>query len=198
MSWWQDVRYSVRILAKHRSFSIVAVVTLALAIGASTALFSVIDAALLHPIPYPHPEQLVELSVDEIGSGPSRTLGPSLAEAREWWSASGAFSQVCVSRTGRRAVVDTGEIERAVTSEFTEGCLPMYGVTPIRGRGIALADTSADAPAVVLLGYGYWRSRFGGAEDVIGRTIRLPDGAATIIGVLPAGFERKTALVKAL
>ena len=198
MSWGQDVRYSARILAKHRGFSAVAILTLAIAIGASTALFSVIDAALLHPIPYPHPEQLVDLSVEEIGNGPARTLGPSLAEAREWWASSGAFSHVCVSRTGRRAVVDTGEIERAVTSEFTEGCLPMYGVTPIRGRGITLADTAAEAPAVVLLGYRYWQSRFGGAEDVLGRTIRLPDGPATIVGVLPAGFERKTALVKAL
>jgi putative ABC transport system permease protein len=198
MSVWQDLRYSIRILAKHRGFSLVAILTLALAIGASTALFSVIDAALLHPIPYPHPEQLVELSVEEIGDGPVRTLGPSLAEARVWWASSGAFSQVCVSRTGRRAVVDTGEIERATTSEFSEGCLPMYGVTPIRGRGITVADTAADAPTVVLLAYGYWQSRFGGAEDVLGRTIRLPDGPATIVGVLPTGFERKTALVKAL
>jgi predicted permease len=198
MSVWQDVRYSLRVLAKQRGFSMVAILTLAIAIGASTALFSVIDAALLRPIPYPHPEELVELSVEEIGDGPVRTLGPSLAEAREWWASAGAFSQVCVSRSGRRAVVDTGEIERAMTSEFTEGCLPMYGVAPIRGRGITAADTAADAPAVVLLGYGYWQSRFGGTEDAVGRTIRLPDGPATIIGVLPAGFERKTALVKAL
>jgi putative ABC transport system permease protein len=195
---WQDVRYSLRILAKHRSFSLVAIATLAIAIGASTALFSVIDSALLRPIPYPHPEQLVTLRVEETSEGQVGLYGPSLAEARDWWTTSGAFSQVCVSRSSRPAVVDTGEIERVLTSEFTEGCLPMYGVTPIRGRGIVVGDTTGDAPAVVLLGYGYWRSRFGAAEDAVGRTIQLPDGPATIVGVLPAGFERKTAMVKAL
>lgn len=196
MSLWQDVRYSARILAKHRGFSIAAIGTLAIAIGASTALFSVIDAALLHPLPYPHPEELVQLSVEEIGGGATRVLSPSVAETRAW-GASGAFSSVCVSR-GRRVVVDLGEPERLVASEFSEGCLPMYGVTPIRGRGIEFADTRADAPPVVLLGYGIWQSRFGGAQDVIGRPIRLDDGPATIVGVLPDTFGRNTALVRAL
>jgi putative ABC transport system permease protein len=195
----QDVRYSWRMLAAHRGFSAVAILTLALGIGASTALFSVIDAAILHPLPYDHPEQLVHLLVEERVKGEVSAYSPSLTEARGWQHERGALAHVCVSRSSRPPIlVDTGEFERVAYMDLTEGCLDMYGAAPVIGRDITIEDTRIGAPRVVLLGYRYWQTRFGGSRDAIGRDLRLPDGLATIVGVVPARFGRDTGLFRAL
>jgi len=197
MSFWQDVRYSLRLLMRQRGFAAVALLTLGLGIGASTALFSVIDAAVIRTLPYPDPEQLVALTVEVQRGKESARMGPSREEARQWRS-NAAVSDVCVWKSWTPVLVDTGEFERVAYRDLSEGCLEMYGAGPMLGRSFVLDDTIAGAPAVVILGHAYWQRRFAGSPDAIGRAIRLPDGPATIIGVAPPWFGRGTALFRAL
>jgi putative ABC transport system permease protein len=192
----QDARYGMRLLLKHRAFSVVAILTLAMGFGVSTALFSVIDAALLRPLPYPHPEELVEVRVRTTRNGKSSSYAPSMADIRAWRESGRVLSHVGAGRvTGfRRPIVDTGDPERLVVGEVSEDFLEVYGVKPLLGRGIQIEDTREGAPLVALLGHGYWQSRFGGSRDVIGRVIRIAGVPGTIVGVLPAGFYRETAV----
>jgi len=192
----QDVRYGVRLLLKHRAFSLVAILTLAMGIGVSTALFSVIDAALLRPLPYPHPEELVDVLVRETSNGKSSRYAPSMDDIRAWRGSGRIFTHVGAGRvTGfLPRVVEAGQAERLVVGEVSEDFLEIYGVKPLLGRGIQIEDVREGAPLVALLGHSYWQSRFGGTPHAIGRVIRIAGVPATIVGVLPAGFYRETAV----
>ncbi len=196
----QDVRYAVRQLLRQPGTSIVQALTLALGIGASTAIFSVVDAAMLRPLPYPSPEQLVVVDV-EITPPDGRPYRPtpSMADMRLWQQADAVFSAVAGSgQAFRGRIVDGPELARIEVSQFTEAYLSMHGVTPLLGRDFTREDTEFDAPAVALLGYGYWQSRYAGRRDVIGETMRLNDGVATIVGVLPASFDAGIPLARPL
>lgn len=194
----QDVRYAFRLWRRQPGFAIAAIVTLASGIGISTALFSVIDAALLRPLPYPHPEQLVSVTVEEKdSSGEIRRTGASLNDARDWRDGSHAISAAGIMRAmPMPMVVDAGAgPERVNVSEIAEGCLELYQMAPLLGHGLTRTDLSAGAPHVALLGYRYWQSHFAGRRDVLGRVVRFADeGPATVIGVLPADFYPRTAL----
>ena len=196
----QDIRYGIRQLIRQRGSSIVAVLTLALGIGGSTAIFSVIDAAILGPLPYPHPEQLVNINVEVIrpDGRPGRPT-PSLDDMRLWQSADEVFSSVAGwGRAFGGRIVDGPEPERIAVLRFTEDYLSMHGVAPFLGRDFTREDTQVGAPLVALLGYGYWQSRYGGRTDVIGESIRLDDGVATVVGVVPAAFRADTPLFRPL
>jgi predicted permease len=192
----QDTRYGVRLLLTHRGFSVVAILTLAVGIGASTALFSVIDAALLRPLPYAHPEQLVDIMVRKAQHGESRRYDPSIADVRAWRGHWPVLAHVGAGRlTGfLPLIVDAGAPERLTVGEASEDFLEVYGVTPLLGRGIRIEDTREGAPLVALLGHAYWQTRFGGSPDVLGRVIRIAGMPATIVGVLPPGFYRETSV----
>ena len=193
---FQDLRYGARQLHRQRGSSLVAIVTLALGIGVSTAIFSVIDATMLRPLPYPEPDQLVSVGVEEQRAGGQwGRPTASMADMRAWQEATDVVSQVAGWGSAFRGrIADGPEPERIRVAHFTEDYLPMHGVNPILGRNFARADTEYGAPAVALLGYGYWQSRFGGRTNVIGETIRLEDSVATIIGVLPQWFNAATPL----
>ena len=202
----QDVRYGVRLLLVHRAFALIAILTLAVGIGASTALFSVIESALLRPLPYPHPEELVSLQVRETHNGKSFAVAPSVPDIRAWRESGRIFTHVGTGRVSGflPRVVDAGVPERLVVGDVSEDFLEAYGITPLIGRGIQSEDLRAGAPPVALLGHAYWQSHFGGSADVLGRAIQVapavgagPDAtkvSATIVGVLPAGFYRDTAV----
>jgi putative ABC transport system permease protein len=196
----QDIRYGIRQLLRQRGSSIVAVLTLALGIGASTAIFSVVDAAMLRPLPYPDPEQLVDVHV-EIAQrdGQVFTPSPSMADVRLWQQADEVFSKVAGwGSEFRGRIVDGPEPERVQVSRFTEDYLSIRGVTPLVGRDFTFEDTQVGAPSVALLGYGYWQNRYAGRREVIGETLRLDDGVVTIIGVLPASFNADVPLARPL
>lgn len=196
----QDVRYGVRQLVRERSSSLVAVLTLALGIGASTAIFSVVDAAILRPLPYPDPEQLVDVQV-EIAQrdGQVSIPSPSMADVRLWQQAGDVFSKVAGwGSEFRGRIVDGPEPERVRVSRFTEDHLSIHGVTPLVGRDFAFEDTQPGAAPVALLGYGYWQSRYAGRREVVGETLRLDDGVVTIVGVLPASFDADIPLARPL
>jgi predicted permease len=195
----QDLRYSLRLLRKHPSFAVVAILTLAFGIGVSTALFSVIDAALLSPLPYPHPEQLVKVVIAEQRGAASSVQSPSLTDARDLRAGSRLVTAIGVARLGLSVVVDAGAgPERVAVNELSEGLLELYGSTPFLGRPIVKDDVAIGAPPVVVLGYGYWLSHFGGDRNVINQTVRFEDGPATIVGVLPAGFFQKASMWRPL
>ena len=195
-----DIRYGLRQFARQRGSSIVAVLTLALGIGVSTAIFSIIDATMLRPLPYDHPEQLVAVWVEELlPNGKTWSPSASMADLRFWQAADDVFRSVAGSGSAYSGrITDGPEPERIRVRHFTEDYLPMHGVTLALGRGFRRDDVAANAPIVALLGYGYWQTRFGGRADVLGEAIRLDDQVATIVGVLPSWFERTTQLVTPL
>jgi len=192
----QDVKYSVRQMAHQPSFALLAGLTLALGIGVSTALFSVIDAALLRPLPYPHPEELVTIDVEETSGGKPSRYVPSMSDIRTWRGLTAILSHVGAGRVSGFVplIVETGNPQRLVVGEASEDFLETYGLSPVLGRGFHLDDMSPGAPAVVLLGHAFWQTEFGGDRNVLGREVRLQDRPATIVGVLPAGFYQKTAV----
>jgi putative ABC transport system permease protein len=196
----QDIRFAVRLLLKQPYFSLVALLTMALGMGVSAALFSVIDAALLRPLPYPNPSELVTADVRERYSGREpATYAPSLQDVRAWRELGTVFSHIGSGRVGgfTPLIVDAGAPERLTVGSASEDFLETYGVAPLLGRGITAEDTREGAPPVALLGHGYWRSRLGTDPNVVGRTLRIDDVPATIIGVLPAGFYRETSVWRA-
>jgi predicted permease len=190
----RDAQYAVRSLGRTPGFTAVAVLTLALGIGLTTALFSVIDSALVRPLPYPDPEQLVEIEVEvPERAGGSNRYAPSLDDVRQWRGA-GVLSHVGAGDVdGRALVVDSGIPERVRVGDPTEDFLETYGINPLLGRNIGKDDTRQGAPAVAVLGHSYWASRFSGT-NVLGRDIRIENQPATIIGVLPPGFYPGTAV----
>lgn len=200
----QDARFAIRLLRKQPGFTAIAVLTLALSIGVSTALFSVIDAALLHPLPFPHPEQLAEAYVATPSSGGrlSKTY-PSVSDARAWRSSAVITASAVVRDNPSKTMIDAGGgPERVIVNEISDGYLNVCGVRPILGRDIAERDVAVGVPSVVLLGYDYWLSRFNANPDVIGRSVRFsekrswagPEGVATIVGVLPKGFYLRVSM----
>ncbi len=175
----------------------IAIVTLALAIGASTALFSVIDAAILRPLPYPDLEQLVSLSVrnrEENGQFISG-LSPSFDDLDAWRTSSHVFQFIGQAREGgARLMVEAGEAERLTVGLASADFLETLGVRPVLGRDFAEDDTRGPAAAVALIGHAFWQRRFAGESSVLGRTIRVDGDTLTIVGVLPQEFYAETAV----
>src|SRR5688572_4454058 len=160
----QDVSYALRMLRKQPAFTLTVVVTLGLGIGASTSLFCVIDAAVLRPLPYSDPERLVTVHV-RLGRGAAEEptpVSPSLDDGRLWREHSRTLRAVGSMRQMVPVVVDAGGgPERVQMGHLDDATLRMFGVVPVVGRDFGAADVRLGTGMVVLLGYGYWQSRFG-------------------------------------
>jgi predicted permease len=184
----QDVRYALRTLRKAPGFTTVAVLTLALGIGANTAMFSVVNAVILKPLAYPHPEQLRFLSTrfERQGVEQSSVSVPEyfeLAEMNRSFSVVGAFT---IGEVNLAALDRPRRVTRAtVNAELLE----TLAVQPERGRWFRRDETRASGPAVVILSHELWRSTFGGREDVLGRTIEIDGLTREVVGIMPAGFD---------
>jgi putative ABC transport system permease protein len=185
---WQDLRYGVRMLLKKPGFSLIAVFTLALGIGANTAIFSVVDGILLKPLPYPQPEELVAVGFTAQGLG-NMYIGISRSSYFIFREQSSSFQDIGFYNFTSVNVTGPGEPERASALRVTDGMLPILGVRPLLGRSFTRADDSPDSTDTVILTYGYWSRKFGGDPSVIERTIELDGKLHTIIGVLPEGFR---------
>ncbi|PYV18889.1 MAG: multidrug ABC transporter substrate-binding protein, partial [Acidobacteria bacterium] len=185
---FRDLRYGIRMLAKNPGFTIVAVVTLALGIGANTAIFSVVDGILLKPLPYPHPEDLVAvwhtapgLNIKDLDASPSTYF--------IYREQSRTFEDIGLYQGDSDSVTGLAEPERVSTVDVTDGLLSVLGASPIIGRLFTRADDAPDSPDTVLLTYGYWQRKFGGDRSVIGRTLNVEGKPRQIIGVLPKDFR---------
>lgn len=184
-----DLRSGTRLLRTQPGFSTVAVLTLAVGIGLSTALFTVIHAAVLRPLPFPNPEELVIVDVTAYRQGESQTTAPSLADVRDWRAVPGLFAAIAVEADKTPMVVDAGEPSRLTVRPVSEDYFEIFGIAPVVGRSLSRTDVGQNAPSVVMLGHAYWQSQFGGDAAALGGTIRIDNEPATIIGVVPAGFH---------
>jgi putative ABC transport system permease protein len=182
----QDVRYGFRMLQRSPSFTAVAVLTLALGIGANTAIFSAVNALLLNPYPFPEPSRIVWLDARHV-SGKNSSTG--YRDFLDWHDQSAVFEEMAiVPWTGAYTLTGQGEPQRIVGGETTVGFLRVLGIQPVVGRWFTADEDKPGAPRVAVLSYATWQRRFGGRADVLGRAIVLNGEPFTIIGVLPSRF----------
>ena len=179
-----DLRYAFRQLAKSPGFTAVAVLTLALGIGANTAIFSVVNSALLQPLPYSHPEQLVD--VMETGSEGRPNGSVSGGAFKDWREHSSKFARLAVCEDIRRNLTRVGTPERITGLQASADYLPALGIAPMIGRDFATSETTAGGNnQVILLTHQFWKSHYSGKASVIGRQVSLDQIPYTVIGVLP-------------
>jgi putative ABC transport system permease protein len=183
----RDVRYGVRVLAKSPGFAAVAILTMALGIGATTAIFSLVDATLLHPLSYPHPEQLVRLEDDLPGVG-AQDAGISIPEWKDL-KRSGIFQYVVLESFGSVNLTGSSHPSRIQFEPVTPGYFALLGVKPELGRTFNPEDPTPGFTLDVVISDGLWKRAFGGDPKILGRSLRLDNDLYRVIGVMPAGFH---------
>lgn len=183
----QDLRYALRLLAKNPGFAAVAVLTLALGIGANTALFSVVNGVLLNPLPYPHPEQLVTLRESKPNFATGSISYPNFLD---WQKDNRTFASMALIR-GNRSFILTGlgEAEQVDGVFVSTGFFEQLSVNPVLGRAFAPGEDRIGAAPTVMISGGFWKRKFGSAQDVLGKSLTLDGKDYTIIGVIPATFD---------
>ncbi len=181
----QDLKYGVRMLLKHPLVMVIAVVTLALGIGANTAIFSVVDAVLLNPLPYKQPDRLVALWENVPGHGRWRTAP---ANFFDWKKQNTVFEDVAAFSASTLTLTGIGEPEQLVGCRVSSGYFAVVGVDPILGRAFLPEEYERGKGQVVILGYNFWQRRFGGDKNLINRSITLDGASYTVVGVMPAGI----------
>jgi putative ABC transport system permease protein len=187
-----DIRTAVRALALRPGFTLIALGTLALGIGANAAIFSVVDAALLRPLPFAHADRLVlpwEFSADMQRRLGFDRLPASPADTVDYTERNRTFDELATIRADRIILTGTGEPERVGGVRVSRNFLSTLGVQPVHGRDFSESDVQAGPGRTVLIGYGLWQRRFGGAADVLGRSIVVNGVPATVVGVMPAWFR---------
>jgi cell division protein FtsX len=188
-----DLKFAFRQLLKNPGFTAVAVLTLALGIGANTAIFSVVNAVLLKPLPYPDPGQLVQLRKQaRSGNRDAMIGGGNLIGGVEFVAfktQSRSLSRIAAYAGGDMNLTGLDQAERVACGEATSDFFPLLGIRPLLGRNFTKEEDTPNGPPAAILGHGIWQSRFGGDRGVIGRTITLNKRSYTIIGVLPADFQ---------
>jgi putative ABC transport system permease protein len=186
---WQDLRFGARMLLKQPGFTLIAVITLALGIGAVTALFSVVDSVLLRPLPYRDAERLVKVfEVDPKIRMNRRRI--SLADFYEWKNQSGSFEEMAVMVNISRRVTDVSAPEVIEGNKVSANFFSFLGSHAAMGRVFLPEDEKPDAELVVVLSHQYWATRFGSAPNVIGQKIKLDDKPHVIVGVLREDFRQ--------
>jgi predicted permease len=185
----QDVRYAMRTLRKSPGFTLVAVAMLALGIGANTAIFSLVSAVLLRPLPFPEPDRLMLLWDDfSARGGPPRTE-PTAADYVAWKEQSRSFADMAAFTTDTYNLTGTGDPDKLAGIRTTANLFGVLGRQPLMGRTLSPSDEQPDASPVVVINERLWRSHFGADPGLVGRTIDLNGLAHTVVGVVPADFQ---------
>ncbi|HSV64018.1 MAG TPA: ABC transporter permease [Chthoniobacterales bacterium] len=184
-----DLRYAFRQLIKAPSFSLTAIIALALGIGATTAMFAVIYAFLLRPLPYAKPDQLVMLQSRGVTTG--NDLGVNYLDFVDWQKQNRSFSDLAFFNLRWNGNVDSpeGMTETLKTTFTTANLFSLLGVQPMLGRDLTRADDEPKAAKVILISERLWKKSFGSDPNIIGRDIRLDGTPRTVVGVMPAGFR---------
>jgi putative ABC transport system permease protein len=183
----QDIRYAARMLRKSPGFAFVAIATMALGIGATTAIFSLVDATLLHPLPYPHPEQLVRIEDDLPGAG-ATDAGISIPEFHDL-QRSGIFQYVVLEIFGSANLTGTSQPSRMQYAGVTPAYFAMLGVKPELGQTFDPKDQTPGFTLDVVISDGLWKRAFGSDPHVVGRSLRGDNDLYRVIGVMPPGFH---------
>jgi len=184
----QDLRYSIRMLAKSPGFTTVAVLTLALAIGANTALFSIVNGVLLNPLPYPRPNELVTLHESKPNFNTGSISYPNFLD---WQKENHTLSSMAVSRSYSFSLTGLGQAEQIQGQFVTSDFFSILGVKPLMGRNFVSADDQVGAAPVLLISAGFWKRKLSGAADVVGKSLTLDGREYTIAGVIPTDFALK-------
>ncbi|MBV9924261.1 MAG: ABC transporter permease [Acidobacteria bacterium] len=185
---WQDVRFGLRVLAKRPGFSLVALAVLALGVGANTAIFSVVNAVLLRPLPYPGAERVIAFE----GVNPSKGIKESnlsAPDAVDWRSQARSFEALAIYTPGSANLSGGGEPERVAGAYVEPDFFRVLGVGAARGRAILPEDDKPGSAPVVVLSHALWVRRFGADPAAVGRTIDLGGRQREVVGVMPAGFD---------
>jgi predicted permease len=184
-SLWQDVRFGIRSLVKSPGFAFMAVLTLAIGIGANTAIFTVLNAVLLRPLPFPEPRQLMIVSENSPQFNDMSVAYPNFID---WRAQNTSFAQIALFRSDDYTLTDSRGPEHVDAREVSAGFFSLLGVTPVLGREFRAEEDQPGAAPVVILSYGLWQGRFGGDRNVLGRSVHLNDSNYTVVGVLPKDF----------
>ncbi len=183
---WQDSRYALRMLFKSPGFAAIAVLTLALGIGANTALFTVVNGVLLNPLAYPQPGRLVAV----YGATPGSDHGPiTYLNFLDWQRETNTLSSMAMYRNQDYNFTGAGEAERLSGYMISSDFFSTLGVNPALGRTFRPEEDQPGAGPVVLLGGGFWKRRFGSSPDILGKSLTLNGASYTIVGVIPPDFS---------
>ena len=183
---WQDLRYAGRMLGKNPGFAAAAIFTLALGVGATTAIFSVVYGVLLRPLPYRNPEQIVRLWEQNSEGGRMNFADPNFKDLR---SQNHCLQGVAEFNALTETVMREGEASRVVSSTVSRDFFDVMGVQPILGRGFAPEEQRLGAGAAALVSYAYWKQSLGGTQDFASVRLKLGGKPVSVIGVLPPGFR---------
>ncbi|MCI0489539.1 MAG: ABC transporter permease [Blastocatellia bacterium] len=184
----QDLRYGARMLLKRPGFTVVAVLTLALGIGANTAIFSVVNGALLSPLPFKEPDRLVMLWTQNMERGVERS-DVSLDDYLDWQKGSNGFEQLAAYGPWGFNITGEAEPEKITSVVVTPNFFETLGVAPARGRDFLPEEALQSGGNVVIISYGLWQRRYGGNPNLIDQTLTLDGSGYRVVGVMPAGFH---------
>jgi putative ABC transport system permease protein len=187
----QDMRYGFRMLLKRPGFTVIAVLALALGIGANTAIFSVVNAVLLKPLPFREPERLVAVweTNAQLESEMRNRNEVALANFLDWRAQNQVFEQLAALSYASVNLTGVSEPERIQSAVVTTNLFQALGVQPATGRSFLPEEESPASPRVALLSHGLWQRRFGADPQIVGRTLTLNGNQATVVGIMPPGFQ---------
>ncbi|MGH9935170.1 MAG: ABC transporter permease, partial [Blastocatellia bacterium] len=186
-TFWQDLRYGARTLLKNPGFTLVAVITLALGIGANTAIFSVVNAALLRRLHY-DATRLVAVEAFNPQKE-KRAYGAPPADFYDWQEQSRTFEQLTMYSGGGIGLKESERVEAISGARVTVNFFSTFGVQPLLGRAFVNEEGFLNGPPAIILSHRLWQSRFGGDPQIVGRTIKTNDGSVTVVGVMPPDFK---------
>ncbi|MFZ1218896.1 MAG: ABC transporter permease, partial [Chthoniobacterales bacterium] len=181
-----DFRYALRQLIKARSFTFVAIITLALGIGACTAIFSVVNTVLLRPLDNPEPDRIVIIRETQLPQFPEFSVSPP--NYLDWEKQTKSYEHLAAYSGATLNMTGDGEPQRLVAIKATGHYFEVMGIKPVLGRMLLPEEDAPGKNHVVVLSHGFWQRVFGGARDVVGRTIQLNGEPYNVVGVGPAGF----------
>ncbi len=184
----RDLRYATRQLCKSPTFSVAAILTLALGIGANTAIFSVVKAVLLNPLPYKGPDRLVMVWEQNLHRGWTHNI-VSAANFLDWREHNHVFTEMAALKVRAFALTGNGDPVEVNAEQITPNLFSVLGVKPLYGRAFVPEEGKPNSARVVIVGYGLWRSRYGSDPKLIGKQILLDGQSYTVIGIMPAGFR---------
>ncbi len=179
-----DLKYAARTLRKAPGFAAATVLTLALGIGANTAIFTVVNAELLRPLPFDHPERLVRI-FERNGRLKIEQFADSVLNYLSWRERAQTFETMAAMGFGPFTITGSGEPEQEQGVTITPSLMPMLGIQPVIGRAFRDGDDAPGTPAVAMISEGLWKRRFGGDPAIVGKSIQLNGTPFTIVGIAP-------------
>src|SRR5919201_5986300 len=193
--FWKETKFAFRMLRKSPAFTAIAVLTLALGIGANTAMFSIVYGVLLRALPFPQPDRVVKIYTK---SPQWNTQSISYPNFLDWQRRSQSFEQMACYRSDELNLTGAGEPTRVHAAMVTATFLPTLGIQPLMGRNLTPQEDVQGGNPVVLLTDAFWKSQFGGDPNVLGRAITFNDVSYTVVGIVPADtgiFMRRQVLI---